>query len=147
MYVNFGKMIDSKTLFIDTSPFIYYLEKSDIYFDTMKTFFLDCYTHQKRLLTSPITIEEYCVYHLKNNSPEHIHAFRSFLFDIGITIKPIESDIAFLAAKLRAKYQGIKPMDALQLSTAISYNCDMFLTNDKQLKQITELQIVLVEEL
>ena len=38
-------------------------------------------------------------------------------------------------------------MDALQISVAIEKDCDQFLTNDKKLKKISELQILLVEDL
>ena len=51
------------------------------------------------------------------------------------------------AFKLRAKYDFLKSMDALQISVALEKNCDQFLTNDKKLKKVSELQIVIIEEL
>ncbi len=38
-------------------------------------------------------------------------------------------------------------MDALQLATACLSGCDLFLTNDKQLKQLKEINCITVEEL
>ena len=38
-------------------------------------------------------------------------------------------------------------MDALQLASAIQNHCDVFLTNDKQLKQGEEINVLLVDEL
>ena len=40
-----------------------------------------------------------------------------------------------------------KTMDALQLSTACISGCDLFLTNDKQLKQFKEITCITVDEL
>jgi len=37
--------------------------------------------------------------------------------------------------------------DALQLATAVATQCDAFLTNDKQLKRVSEINILVVEEL
>ena len=37
-------------------------------------------------------------------------------------------------------------MDALQLASAITNNCDLFLTNDRQLRQIEEIKCVMLEE-
>ena len=51
------------------------------------------------------------------------------------------------AAQIRAKYSGIKAMDALQLASAIISGCDVFLTNDKQLRQVAEIPVLLVEDL
>jgi len=38
-------------------------------------------------------------------------------------------------------------MDALQLATANAMGCDLFLTNDKQLRQFQRLKCVLVDDL
>lgn len=140
-------MTEFKRAFVDTSPFIYYIEKSDLYFEKTKNWFVQCYNLERQLVTSPVTVEEYCVFHLKNLRFEYVYAFRSFVSDMDISVKLIDTDTAFLAAQLRAKYQGIKAMDALQLASAIQNHCDVFLTNDKQLKQVSEIQIMLVDEL
>ena len=38
-------------------------------------------------------------------------------------------------------------MDAIQLATACIMGCDLFLTNDKQLKQFKEIKCIVVDEL
>ena len=140
-------MTEFRSVFINTSPFIYYIEKSELYFEKMKSWFSKCYDLEKQLVTSPVTVEEYCVFHLKNQRFEYVYAFRSFVSDMEISVKQIDSDTAFLAAQLRAKYQAIKSMDALQLASAIQNHCDVFLTNDKQLKQVAEIKVLLVDDL
>ena len=123
------------------------LKKSDLYFEKVKELFSDCYEQEKKLVTSPITVEEYSVYHLKNRKFEYIYAFRAFLEDMEFVFNNVDFDTAFLAAQLRAKYQAIKAMDALQLASAIQSHCDVFLTNDKQLRQVQEIKVLLVDEL
>ena len=54
--------------------------------------------------------------------------------------------IAEYAAELRAKYR-LRTPDALQVSTAISTGCQAILTNDKNWKRVTELQVIIVDEL
>lgn len=70
-----------------------------------------------------------------------------FLTDADISIVPLTKEIAKIAAQLRAKYSGLKSMDALRLASATQNKCDIFLTNDKQLKQVTEIECILVDEL
>ncbi|WP_298740458.1 hypothetical protein [uncultured Treponema sp.] len=53
-------MTDSK-FYLDTAPFIYYLEKSDLYFEKIRRLFMSCYSKNIPLVTSAVTIEEYCV--------------------------------------------------------------------------------------
>ncbi len=55
--------------------------------------------------------------------------------------------VAKRASKLRAKYTFLKGFDAIQIAIAIENNCDAFLTNDKQLKKIREIKIVVLEDL
>ena len=50
------------------------------------------------------------------------------------------------SAQIRAKYKSFKSMDSLQLACAIMSGCDVFLTNDRQLRQITEIQCILLDE-
>lgn len=59
----------------------------------------------------------------------------------------INQEIAKKAAQIRAEYKGFKAMDALQLSIASMSKCDLFLTNDKQLKQFREIECLTVGEL
>ena len=65
---------------------------------------------------------------------------------MDIEVKSINKAIAEKAAQIRAEYKFFKTMDALQLATACIAGCDLFLTNDKQLKQFMEIRCLTVEE-
>ena len=62
-------------------------------------------------------------------------------------IVEVNQEIAKKAAQIRAEYKGFKAMDAIQLAVAGVTNCDLFLTNDKQLRQFKELKCITVDEL
>lgn len=51
---------------------------------------------------------------------------------------------ALIFAQLRAKYPQVKPPDTMHLATAISARADAFLTNDKNLKCIEEIPVVVL---
>ena len=59
----------------------------------------------------------------------------------------ISQEIANKASQIRAEYKGFKAMDAIQLATACIMGCDLFLTNDKQLRQFKEIKCITVDEL
>ncbi len=59
---------------------------------------------------------------------------------------PIEATVASQAAELRARYNLSLP-DALQCAGAIRAGCDAFLTNDIALKRVTELNVVVLDEM
>ena len=100
------------SIFLDTSPLIYYLDGSEPFASKVERFLLSVMNSGKELHTSTITDTE-----------------------------------ADKAVQIRAKYKGIKTADSLQLASAIVSECDVFLTNDKQLRQVEEIQVLLVDDL
>lgn len=58
----------------------------------------------------------------------------------------ITSAIARQAAEVRARYNLQLP-DAFQIATALATGCDTFLTNDAQLKRVSDLRVVVISEL
>lgn len=99
-----------------------------------------------KFFSSVITIEEYLVYPYRKNNELMIKNFWDLVTENKIILYSINWSEANKAAKIRAEYKFFKPMDALQLAVATLHGCDLFLTNDKQLKQFQEISCVTVEE-
>ncbi len=140
-------MTEFKRVFVDTAPIIYYLENSPLYSEAIKRFFTTCIEKNIQVVTSAITVEEYLVYPYSSGQMDFVNNFKRFLEYMNVEIIDINSDIAELASKLRGQYKGFKAMDALQISSAIATGCDMFFTNDKQLKQEKEISCMTMEDL
>ncbi|MCI9107025.1 MAG: PIN domain-containing protein [Lachnospiraceae bacterium] len=143
-------MIDFKKVFVDTAPFIYFIEKDSNnpqYYERVKKFFENGYNKDKKFVSSVITIEEYFVFPYRNKEYAYIDMFYRLIEITNMEIIEINQEIAKKAAQIRAEYKGFKAMDALQLSIASMSKCDLFLTNDKQLKQFREIECLTVGEL
>ncbi len=139
-------MIDYKKVFVDTAPFIYFLDDDVNFGQTTKTIFEQLLSEGKPMISSTITCEEYLVYPYKTNNIEKIDVFFEFVSENDIELIPITLDIAKKASKIRADYEHFKTMDCLQLAVACLRGCDLFLTNDIQLKQFKEIDCVTVGE-
>lgn len=140
-------MTDFKKIYLDTSPFIYLLEKSPEFYEKVKRFFLDCYQSENELYTSTVTIEEYCIVPYRNNNQKVISDFYKLIKDMEIKVIDVDSQVADKAARIRAEYKSFKGMDSLQLATACLSGCGLFVTNDKQLRQFTEIDVITVSEM
>lgn len=138
-------MTDFKKIFLDTSPIVYYLENNISYYLTMKKFWKNY--ENCDYVTSTVTITEYLTYPYQQNDIQMVNSFYAFIDGMDIEIKNVDKAIAEKAAQIRAEYEFFKTMDALQLATAYQSGCDLFLTNDKQLKQFKEIKCVTLEEL
>jgi len=58
----------------------------------------------------------------------------------------IDDTIAQQAADVRARYNLALP-DALQVATALVSNCDAFLTNDIRLQRVSEIRVLVIDQL
>ncbi len=143
-------MTDFKKAFVDTAPFIYFIEKDSNhphYYEKVKDFFEYGYNNDKKFVSSVITVEEYFVFPYRNKEYSYIDMFNRLVVTTNMEIVEINQEIAKKAAQIRAEYKGFKAMDALQLAVACLTKCDLFLTNDKQLKQFEEIKCFTIEEL
>lgn len=140
-------MTDFKRVFIDTAPIIYFLENSSLYMESMSTFFAKCLRENIKIVTSTLTVEEYLVQPYSNGKSEYVENFKRFIQYMDIEVVDIDFIIAEQAARIRGRYRDFKAMDSLQIATAIIKKCDMFFTNDKQLRQEKELPCMTMEDI
>ena len=62
------------------------------------------------------------------------------------TYVPLDPKIACKAAELRAHYNLLLD-DAFQLAACLVGDCDAFLTNDRDLKRVEEVSVLLLDEI
>lgn len=101
----------------------------------------------KKAFVDTAPFEEYFVFPYMNKEYSFIDMFKRLITTTDMEIVEINQEIAQKAAQIRAEYKGFKAMDALQLSGACLSKCDLFLTNDKQLRQFKEIKCIIVDEL
>jgi predicted nucleic acid-binding protein len=140
-------VIEYNKVFLDTTPLIYFLDEDVNFGKVTQDIFSDFLKKDIDMVTSTITCTEYLTYPYRTGNTEKINAFFEFLSDCEIPMCPISIEIARKAAEIRGQYSHFKTMDCLQLATACMCKCDLFLTNDNQLKHFGEIQCVTVEEM
>ena len=134
-------------IFVDTNPLIYILDSLSPFHVKTSSFLEKCILNDSEFYTSTITDAEFIVKPLMEQQFNKIAMYHDFLNNFGFLKCFINEPIASRSAQIRVKYNGIKLADSLQLAAAIESDCNLFLTNDKQLKQISEIKILLVEDL
>ena len=132
---------------LDTSPFIYFVERNYVYVDIMREVFKRLTNGNFQAYSSVITLTEVLVQPLRQNNQNLADKYRHLLYNgVNFKLLPINLLVAETAARLRAKY-NLRTPDALQISTALENGCEAFLCNDKGLKPITELKVLILDEL
>lgn len=134
-------------LFIDTSPFIYFVEKHPRYHPLCRPIFERIDANNLYGFTGVVTLTEVLTMPLRAGNTFIEQRYRSILLHSrNFTLLTVDSSVAERAAQLRARY-NLRTVDALQIAAALSVGCQAFLTDDGQLSRVTELQVLQLDEL
>ena len=139
--------IQSKTVGLDTSPLIYFIEDNQNYRKIIHSFFESLDRGDFSVITSTLTLTEVLVHPLRSGNHKLASRYRDILLNQkNLLVVQITVEIAEIAADLRAKHQ-IRTPDALQIAAALDKNVQFFLTNDKRLSSIKELEVLVLDTL
>lgn len=135
------------SLYIETSPIIYFVEENPTYIDRMDTIMNAAANGDIQAISSTLILTEVLVHPLREENDKLIQSYRTVLVKSkDFQLVPITTSVAEIAADLRARY-NLRTPDALHVATAIDAGCDAFLTNDLGLKRVKELMILVLDEL
>jgi predicted nucleic acid-binding protein len=135
------------TIGLDTAPFIYFIEDVSPYADLLEPVFSLLESHAVRAVTSTVTVAEILTkpFTDKNFSLADEMKFTLSAFS-SLSIVSIDEKLAEAATLLRTRYT-IRLPDALQVAAAIQGQATLFLTNDKRVKKVDVVEVLVLSEL
>ncbi len=96
------------------------------------------------LVGTELTRMECLIHPRRNNDSVREADFERFFRQKFLPFPPFASVGFDTATNLRAKYRFLKTPDALHFAAAIVAGCDLFVTNDAQLVNVTEIHVVTI---
>jgi predicted nucleic acid-binding protein len=132
-------------LFLDTAPVIYFVERNPSFIDRVDPIF-DRLESGITPVVGSVTVAECLVGALQMGLTNLEQAYMAIFTRDDVLFVENTLTIAREAARVRVRYNLQLP-DALQIAAAIDAGCEAFLTNDVQLRRVTELKIIVVSEL
>ena len=133
-------------LALDTACFIYHFSGQPSYTPLAHALFSSIETGQHSAITSTLTITEVFTLPEKTADLFELQAYEQFFLHFPhLDLIPPTYPINRLAAKLRAQYPSLKTPDALHLGTALYLQADCFITNDKRLKCVKEIPLIILD--
>jgi len=98
-------------------------------------------------VTSTVTVTEVFVKPEEANDQLTINEYEKVFKHLpNLEIIPVDFSLARLASKLRGRYRGIKTADSIQVAAALLKGCRGFITNDNALKQIKEIEVIVIKD-
>ncbi len=141
------KLASIRTLFLDTAPIIYYIEAHPQFGPLARQVVHAFQTGRVRAFSSTITLVEVLPKPVEVGNTALTDQFIAFLrHGKHIALLDISADIAESAGKLRGKYPALRTMDAIQIAVALAIDADAFITNDRRLKSVTEIDVIVLKD-
>lgn len=132
---------------LDTAPLIYLVGDHPIYGSIVNEVAERIATGQVTAVTSVVSLAEVLVQPFVRGDRDLQQRFRDLLLHSDeFRTLPVDAVIAERAAELRSRYR-MKLPDAIQIAAAIGEHCDAFLTNDRRLAQVTEIRVLVLDDL
>lgn len=134
------------TLGFDTAPLIYFVERHPVYLSIIRDIIKRIDQGVMQGCASVITLTEVLVQPKRCGKTALEKEYRDILLHSrNFELISIDAEIAEQAAALRSRY-NLRTPDALQIAASLSGGCEAFLTNDKQLKRVEDLAVLVLDD-
>jgi predicted nucleic acid-binding protein len=137
---------------LDSAPFIYLIQEDPRYISVVEQIFSEISYGSITGVSSYLSLLEVLIKPIKEGARDIATQYRDLMLNNAfLKLLPLDDKVAETAAELRAKYDGngfkLKTPDAIQIATAILNEADVFLTNDSRLKNVKEINVVVLSEI
>jgi len=134
-------------LFLDTPAVIYYVERNPRYFPVTEFVFDQIDNGYMTAVTSPVTLAECLVVPYRTGDAKLQQDFLDLIvYGNNTVFVSVDREVGRRAAEIRAAHNITLP-DALQIATALVAGCQGLLTNDATLKRVTQLNVIVLDEM
>ncbi len=137
---------ESGTIYLDTSPVIYSVEKIVPYVDLMAPVWQSAKSGAIQLVSSQLLLLETLIKPVRDSDSKLESIYRQLLTESKeFQLQPIDLSVLEQAIQLRSEV-GLKTPDAIHVATAILAKCDLFVTNDLAFKRVFQLEVSVLNE-
>ncbi|OGC51636.1 hypothetical protein A2982_02030 [candidate division WWE3 bacterium RIFCSPLOWO2_01_FULL_39_13] len=135
-----------KKIYIDTALYIYILNQDNGFSYVSSKIFNYCEENKITINASTIILTELLQHSkIQSDSSKKTNIKRIFLSTPNLQIIGVDITIAEYSAILAATY-NLRVPDSVHLATAILSECEAFVTNDKKLKRVKEIDCILMDK-
>jgi predicted nucleic acid-binding protein len=139
--------INGKNVYIDANIFIYAIEDNEEYKEKISALFSRIIETKSMIITSELTLTECLVKPYSENDKVSILNYEAHIKNSDfLMLKPLPLDLLKKSAQLRGMYKNKLP-DSIHLATALSENCNVFITNDIKIKVPDNIELLALKNI
>ena len=132
-------------LFLDACTIIYLVESQEQLGQKTRSLITEALQNKAQLVVSRLSFLECRVLPLKTKDDDLLLRYNNFFKLPSLLIIELTEDVINVATDLRANYAGsLRTPDSLQVACALKANADKFVTGDKKLAAIQEIEVLVI---
>jgi predicted nucleic acid-binding protein len=132
-------------LFLDACSIIYLIESQEQLGQKTRLLITQALQNKAQLIVSRLSFLECRVLPLKTKDDDLLRLYNGFFKLPSLQVIELTEDVINVATDLRASYSSsLRTPDALQLACALKGKADTFLTGDKKLSAIQEIEVLVI---
>jgi predicted nucleic acid-binding protein len=132
-------------LFLDACAIIYLIESQEQLGQKTRLLLTQALQNKAQLIVSRLSFLECRVLPLKTKDDDLLRLYNEFFKLPSLQVIELTEDVINVATDLRASYSSsLRTPDALQLACALKGKADTFLTGDKKLSAIQEIEVLVI---
>jgi len=133
-------------IYLDAAPLVYYVEENPTYVKRMDAIIEQIEKLPIQAFSSVLLVPEVLMLPTRLGKTELVKDYKAILFNSQqFQLISVSLQTAVRATDLRAKY-NLRTPDAIHMATALELGCELFLTNDNGLKRVSEIQVLILDE-
>ena len=126
-----------KKVALDSMIFIYHFEQTPAFFGQVGKILSSAKEGKFKLITSIVSVVEALSAPRYSQLSEVVSGIKTFFQEAEfLEVIDLGEQIAFETARLRRENKSLRTPDAIQLATAIIGGADVFITNDRKLRNL-----------
>lgn len=131
---------------LDTAPIIYFLQDHPVFAPLVAPVFEAADRDDLGIVISAVTLAEVLTGPLQAKNEVLAARYRETLTrSPGWELWPVDEEVAATAARFRAEYK-LRTPDAIQVATAVASRSHALVTNDKRLRKIRGILVIVPDE-
>jgi predicted nucleic acid-binding protein len=135
----------SSLIYLDTVAIIYSIERFPEYATLLDPMWQKLRSREISIVISELAVLETLVMPIRQSNTDLIRRYETLLFSSEVNLISITQSILKSAATIRA-HNNIKTPDSIHAATAMSSQCDFFITNDSGFRKISGLPTIILKD-
>jgi predicted nucleic acid-binding protein len=137
----------SGSVYVDANPVLYSLNRHPVYGPLLAPLWQAAQQGTITIASSELVLLETLVIPLRERNSDQIALRQEFWNHASNHLLPVSRAVLLEAARLRADLGSLKTPDAIHAATCLLHGCTLFVTNDKDLRRIPGLPVILLDDI